>query len=71
LDKTIIPLFLPQTNTKSKNILVKSYYASTIPPHNLSRELAKTAWIDFRPFSDANDSNDNDPNDLKTFEKKI
>ena len=33
----------------------RAAYPSAHPPHIVAREIAKTTWIDFRPFSEGAD----------------
>jgi len=52
MGKVIIPLVLPSTEPKAQewDLMVRAAYASTHPPHAVAREIAKTSWVDFRPF---------------------
>jgi len=53
MGKIIIPLVLPHSEAKESDFLkmVRLAYPSAHPPHVVAREIVKTTWFDFRPFS--------------------
>jgi len=67
MGKIIIPLVLPDTEAKESEWLkmVRASYPSAHPPHVVAREIAKTTWFDFRPFSKGTD-----PEDGPQFEQR-
>jgi len=67
MNKIIVPIVLPQSQDKPKDKMVDKHYGSLVPPHSVAREIAKTTWVDFRPFGNATEA---DPIDMATFEKR-
>jgi len=67
MGKIILPLVLPTTDKKEQewDMMVRAAYSSAHPPHVVAREIAKTSWLDFRPFSVGAD-----PTDATTFEQR-
>eukprot|EP00026_Physarum_polycephalum_P001179 Phypoly_transcript_01180.p1 GENE.Phypoly_transcript_01180~~Phypoly_transcript_01180.p1 ORF type:complete len:1168 (+),score=212.99 Phypoly_transcript_01180:101-3505(+) len=67
MGKFIVPLVLPDSEKKESEYqkMVRAAYPSAHPPHVVAREIAKTTWFDFRPFS-----NGPDPADDSQFESR-